>query len=363
MLGETASKERHGLRIHRRPGNRCATRCGAGSSKGYDFERRRGIVKAGGLSREAWRELADLGLCGLAGARGARRHGLRPGRGDGRDGGARPRPRHRAVRGGRARRDERCSTAGPTRRRRAWLQKIAEGKELVVLAHAGARRALSPRRTSRRRRRRPAGGWRLSGAKIVVPAGDEADAFIVPARVSGAVDDAAGIGLFLVSTRRAGRRVRGYPTQDGARAAELVIEATPAPSSWSRRRGARRRSSARVDVGIAALCAEAVGADGQAGRDHGRVHEHAQAVRRADRELPGAAPPHRRRQDAARAGALDELLATSSSASRRRRGGARWRRQRSSSASRCASSASSASSCTAASASPTSTPRATTSSA
>ena len=34
--------------------------------KSYDFERRRGIVKAGGFSREAWQGLADLGLLGLA---------------------------------------------------------------------------------------------------------------------------------------------------------------------------------------------------------------------------------------------------------------------------------------------------------
>src|SRR5678815_4138149 len=33
--------------------------------RGYDFERRRGIVKAGGFSREAWQEIADLGICGL----------------------------------------------------------------------------------------------------------------------------------------------------------------------------------------------------------------------------------------------------------------------------------------------------------
>ena len=32
--------------------------------RGYDFERRRGIVKAGGFSREAWQEIADLGICG-----------------------------------------------------------------------------------------------------------------------------------------------------------------------------------------------------------------------------------------------------------------------------------------------------------
>src|SRR5678816_881496 len=33
--------------------------------RGYDFERRRGIVKAGGFAREAWQEIADLGICGL----------------------------------------------------------------------------------------------------------------------------------------------------------------------------------------------------------------------------------------------------------------------------------------------------------
>src|SRR5215208_134380 len=33
--------------------------------KGYDFERRRAIVKAGGFDRDAYRELAELGLAGL----------------------------------------------------------------------------------------------------------------------------------------------------------------------------------------------------------------------------------------------------------------------------------------------------------
>src|SRR5450756_664170 len=33
--------------------------------KAYTFERRRMTVKAGGFSREAFRELAELGLCGL----------------------------------------------------------------------------------------------------------------------------------------------------------------------------------------------------------------------------------------------------------------------------------------------------------
>jgi alkylation response protein AidB-like acyl-CoA dehydrogenase len=63
-----------------------------------------------------------------------------------------------------------------------------------------------------------------------------------------------------------------------------------------------------VDVGIAAACAEGVGAMDKLVAHHGGVHEHAQAVRRHAGQLPGAAPPHRRREDAARAGPLDELL-------------------------------------------------------
>jgi len=33
--------------------------------KGYTFERRRSTVQAGGFSREAYGEIAELGLCGL----------------------------------------------------------------------------------------------------------------------------------------------------------------------------------------------------------------------------------------------------------------------------------------------------------
>jgi alkylation response protein AidB-like acyl-CoA dehydrogenase len=96
----------------------------------------------------------------------------------------------------------------------------------------------------------------LTGTKGIVPAGDEADAFIVPARLSGADSDAAGIGLFLVERGASGATVRGYPTQDGARAAELQLAATPA-TLITDDGGALLEQAA--DVGIAALCAEAVG--------------------------------------------------------------------------------------------------------
>ena len=101
--------------------------------------------------------------------------------------------------------------------------------------------------------------------------------------------------------------MRGYPTQDGACAAELRLKAPPRIELLPRRRGLRR-ARARDRPRHRRALRRSRRRDGQAGRADGRVHEHAQAVRRRDRHLPGAAPPHRRRQDAARTGPLDELL-------------------------------------------------------
>ena len=138
-----------------------------------------------------------------------------------------------------------------------WLGRIADGEAIVVLAHEerAARYRLGHVETSAAR---SGGGWPLRGNKIVVPAAAQADAFIVPARVVGAADDAAGVGLFLVA-REARHRRRGLP--DAGRRG-----APPSSSSTGARRGADRRPAMpsalehAVDVGIAALCAEAVGA-------------------------------------------------------------------------------------------------------
>ncbi len=102
------------------------------------------------------------------------------------------------------------------------------------------------------------GTWLLDGAKSVVLHGDCADRLLVTARVSGGRRDRAGIGLFLVDANGSGVSRRGYPTQDGLRAAELTLS------------GARGEPVGDVgnalpvvehvvDEAIAALCAEAVG--------------------------------------------------------------------------------------------------------
>jgi alkylation response protein AidB-like acyl-CoA dehydrogenase len=225
--------------------------------KAYTFERRRAIVKAGGHSKEAWKELAELGLLGLYVAEENGGMGFGPvdamvvmeelGRGIVIE----PYAAVSLV-------AVSLLNAGKAPSAALWLQGIAEGKERVVLAHQErpARYRLAHCETTAKN----AGGtWQLTGLKTMVPAGAQAGAFIVPARVSGAPDDAKGIALFLVSAGEKGVAVRGYPTQDGASAADVTltdadaIELLPAGAAF----GALEHA---IDIGIAALCAEAVGA-------------------------------------------------------------------------------------------------------
>ncbi len=220
--------------------------------KGFSFERRHGIAKAGGATREVYRELADLGLAGLAVPEGHGGMGLGAveamvvceelGRG-----------LVNAPYAEAALMAPALLAAAPALLQGAWLPRLASGEALVVpalheqaaryrLAHVGVHAVAAGEL------------WALTGVKTGVPAGDEADAFIVPARLRGAVDDTSGIGLFLVA--RGAAQVRGFPTQDGARAAEIVLAATPATLIAQDGYG---RLEAAVDIGIAAQCAEAVG--------------------------------------------------------------------------------------------------------
>ena len=94
--------------------------------------------------------------------------------------------------------------------------------------------------------------------KSIVPAGDQADAYIVPARVAGAVDAPEGIALFLVERSATGVTTRGYPLQDGGRGAEVQFQDAPATLLVGPEGGLDALEWA-ADVAIAAQCAEAVG--------------------------------------------------------------------------------------------------------
>jgi alkylation response protein AidB-like acyl-CoA dehydrogenase len=109
---------------------------------------------------------------------------------------------------------------------------------------------------------RSGGGWVLDGEKSVVLHGDSADKLIVTARVGGGRRDRSGIGVFLVDADAAGVARRGYPTQDGLRAAEVALNGVRVAADWvvGEPGGALPLVERVVDEAIAALCAEAVGA-------------------------------------------------------------------------------------------------------
>ena len=225
--------------------------------RGYDFERRRKIVKAGGFSREAWQEIADLGICGLQVPEAQGGLGLGPveamvvmgelGRGLVLE-------PYAAV----ALVATSLLEAGHAPSAALWLQGIAEGKEIVVLAHEERHSRYRLNRVETRAVH-DSGTWQLTGTKTVVPAGGAAGAFIVSARTSGEVDDGAGVALFLVSRGERGVEVKTNPTQDGASASELVLAGASAIELLAAGPALAALERA-ADIGIAALCAEAVGA-------------------------------------------------------------------------------------------------------
>ena len=225
--------------------------------RGYAFERRTAIAKAGGFSAEAWGEIAELGLLGLGTSEA--------------DGGMAMGPvaamlalealgRGLVLEPVAAVALVAASVVAQASAsvRASWAPRIASGEARVVLAYQ--ERAARYRLNRVDTRATPAGdAWTLSGTKSIVAIGDLADAFIVSARASGAADDPAGIALFLVERGAAGVRTQGYALQDGSRAAEVTLADAPATLLLAAGPAFAALELA-VDTGIAALAAEAVGA-------------------------------------------------------------------------------------------------------
>ncbi|MEY2617724.1 MAG: hypothetical protein RL522_726 [Pseudomonadota bacterium] len=216
--------------------------------RSYGFERRRAAVRAGGYDAAAYRELAELGLAGLYIPEAHGGMGMGPVEGMvvmeelGRGMVLEPLGQTLITSG---------VVAGyaPQAVQTQWLPRIAAGEALMVLAHQERRARWSLARCEAQATK-SGDTWRVSGTKSLVPAGDQADAFLVPAMVDGAM------ALWLVERRAAGVTTRGYVTQDGSRGAEVVM--ADAPAILVTREGATALAHA-VDIGIAAVCAEGVG--------------------------------------------------------------------------------------------------------
>lgn len=217
--------------------------------RSYGFERRRAITRAGGFDRGAYGELAELGLAGLYVPEDHGGMGMGPveamvvleelGRGIVLE----PLAQTLVASGV-------IGAYAPAAVRSQWLPRIASGEALVVLAQQ-ERKARWRLDACEAQATQSGGDWKVSGDKSVVPAGDQADAFIVPAQASGKM------ALFLVERQAHGVGTRGYPTLEGGRAAEVSLRDAPATLLTPDGLVALQHA---VDIGIACTCAEAVGA-------------------------------------------------------------------------------------------------------
>ena len=228
----------------------------------YGFDRRRALAADGrGFSEENWQQFAQMGLLGLNvpaeyGGMGAtpvetlivmeafgRGLVLEP-------------YVSSAVIGASL-----LAAAGSEERKRQLLAAIAEGRCRAALASLEAQGRFDLWHVGTAARATP-DGWVLSGSKAVVIDGDSADLLLVSARTSGAASDRKGISLFLVPAGAPGVSVRGFPCIDGRRSAEVSLNnvAVPAADMLGEPGGACAAIEWAVDRGIAALCAEAVGA-------------------------------------------------------------------------------------------------------
>lgn len=142
------------------------------------------------------------------------------------------------------------------------LAAIATGETLVSLADAEPDGRFDLGYVATKAEAIATGGYRLTGLKSHVMDGAGADWFIIPARTSGAPEDAAGISLFLVRSGAAGLVVEQSRAMDNRLNASLRLEGVVVePGAVIGQIGAEYgRLTSAVDAGIVAQLAEAVGA-------------------------------------------------------------------------------------------------------
>lgn len=106
-----------------------------------------------------------------------------------------------------------------------------------------------------------AGGWTLKGRKSVVTEGPDATHFLVSARTTGNERDRDGVSLFLLPADAKGLKRHDYPTVDGRRACDLVLEDVHVDTDGliGKQGSALEPLELAIDRATTALAAEAVG--------------------------------------------------------------------------------------------------------
>jgi pimeloyl-CoA dehydrogenase small subunit len=228
----------------------------------YAFEQRKGYSQnPEGWCRELWAQFAELGLLGLP---FEERHGGSAGgpvetmiamEAFGRALGLEPYLATVVLGGGFLRH------GASTKQCADLIPKIAAGDLTLAFAHT-ERQSRYDLHDIATRAVRDGSGWVIEGEKGVVLHGDTADKLIVTARVGGGRRDRDGVAAFILDAKAPGMSRRGYPTQDGLRAAEIALSGVRvgAEGVLGEPGAALPLIERVVEEGIAALCAEAVGA-------------------------------------------------------------------------------------------------------
>jgi alkylation response protein AidB-like acyl-CoA dehydrogenase len=220
-------------------------------AKDYTFAHRMKIREgADGWSRDTWAQLADLGLLALtipeedggigAGPIGAMLVSNAVGEG------LLLEPFHASA----IVATQTIVQLANTDQRAKWLPALAGGETIAVLAHDDASKGINVEAT-------PSGdGWSLSGHKRAVYHGDIADLLLVSARIKGSDE----LAVFALPAGTQGVTRHGYRTVDDQRAANLQFDNVSVPADARLGSDATEGVQAALDIGLAALCAEAVGA-------------------------------------------------------------------------------------------------------
>jgi alkylation response protein AidB-like acyl-CoA dehydrogenase len=227
----------------------------------YSFERRKGIIASPeGWSKEMWQGLADLGVLAMnvPEAHGGLGYGpietLLAMQSVGPAMLCEP-LLDSAVIGTALVRD-----FGTADQQAELLAALGSGERIAVLAHAEAA-ARGETAWVEARAGKSGDGYLLNGHKAVVAHAAAADELLVTARTEGAGGDAQGVSVFRVPRGTAGLELKPYATLDGRRAAEVILRDVRVPASavLGTAGAALPAVERALDIGLAALCAEALG--------------------------------------------------------------------------------------------------------
>lgn len=141
-----------------------------------------------------------------------------------------------------------------------WMPLIVDGSKRFALATFEPQARFDLTHISSRAER-SSKGYVINARKAVVLHAPSANVLLVSARTSGAETDRHGITLFMVDAQAPGVSITSFPNIDGQRSAEVTLRdvSVDANAVVGRVDAGIEPLEYAIDVGLAGLCAEAVG--------------------------------------------------------------------------------------------------------